>query len=251
LGDALPKTQQYCLFEQSKYGIEYIQVGIFLIALLDECLDELEYAGEVELLLFFLLSLEGAFGAVDVLPAYDASFLALVAVPPADVLDGLDGGELAVVDVDVVGDAHEWFVDIGDGVDLHAGGLETGLVDLPDLLVELGDLGVEEDDGNHLQGDEGGHVLNGVVVLVHADVRQQVHEVQKIVPFRSPVLEVLGDGTEVLLVEGDLHPLCFYLAEGVLGVLHFLLLCFDLESVAILVVLVLEELLQDEVLILF
>jgi hypothetical protein len=71
----------------------------------------------------------------DVLPADDPSLFALVAVPSADIFDGLDGGELAVVDVDVVGDPHKGFMHVGNGVDLDPQGLQISLVKLPDLLV--------------------------------------------------------------------------------------------------------------------
>lgn len=112
LGDALPQTQDHCLFEEPKHGVEDLQVHIFLIAFLDKRLDELKYAVEVKLLLLFFLPLKGSFGAVDVFLPDDASFFALVAIPSADVLDGLDGGELAVVDVDIVSDSHKGLVDV-------------------------------------------------------------------------------------------------------------------------------------------
>ena len=49
-------------------------------------------------------------------------------VPSADVLDGLDGGELAVVDIDIVSDADEWLMDIGNGEHLDTGCLQTCLI---------------------------------------------------------------------------------------------------------------------------
>lgn len=128
LGDTFPQTQNDCLFEQPKHGVEDLQVYILLVAFFDKSLDELQYAVEIKLLLFFFLALEGSFGAVDVFLPDDASFFALMAIPSADVLDGLDGGELAVVDVDVVSDSHEGFVDIDDWVELDSVGFDTGLV---------------------------------------------------------------------------------------------------------------------------
>lgn len=128
LGDALPQTQDDCLFEQPKHGVEDLQVHVLLVAFFDKSLDELQYAVEIKLLLFFFLTLEGSFGAVDVFLPDDASFFALMTIPSADVLDGLDGGELAVVDVDVVSDSHEGFVDIDDWVELDSVGFDTGLV---------------------------------------------------------------------------------------------------------------------------
>jgi hypothetical protein len=171
-----------------------------LVALLYEGFDELEYAGEVELLLFFLLTLEGTLGAVNILSPHHTPLFSLVAVPPADVLDGLDGGELAVGNVDVVGDAHEGLVHVGDREEFDASGLDAGLVDFADLLVKTCDFWVEQDDCNDLEGDQGRDVLYGVVVLVHADIGQQVDEMQEVVPLGHPILEVLGNGTEILLV---------------------------------------------------
>ena len=249
LRDALPEPEDDRLLEEAQHGVKDLQVHVLLVALFDECLDELEDAFEVKLLLLFLLALEGALGAVDVLLPDDASLLALVAVPPADVLDGLDGGELDVVDVDVVSDPHEGFVYVNDRVQLHPVGLEARFVQLSDLLVELGDLRVEEDDCDDLQGHQGGDVFDGVVVLVHADVCEQVDEVEEVVPLWPPVLEVLGDGRKVLLVQRDLHALGLDLAEGILRVLHLILLGLHLEAIAVLVDIVLEELLKDDVLV--
>lgn len=170
-------------------------------------------------------------------------------IPPADVLDGLDGSELAVGDVDVVGDADEGLVDVGDGEELDASGLDAGLVDFSDLLVETCDFGVEEDDGDDLEGDQGGHVFDGVVVLVHADIGEQVDEVQEVVPLGHPIFEVLGDRAEILLVQRDFHTLGLDLAESIMRVFIFILLRLDLEPVAILIIFVLEEFLQNQVLV--
>jgi hypothetical protein len=172
-----------------------------------------------------------------------------VSVPPADVLDSLDCSELAVVDVDVVRYPNEGLVGVGDGVEGLALLLRR-LVCLTDVVVELGDLVVEEDDGDYLEGDQGGDVLYGDVVLVHADVRQQVDEVQEVVPLCAPVLVVLGNRTEILLVEGDLHTFRLDFAEGILRVLHLVLLGLYLEAETVEVVLVLEEVLENDVLVL-
>lgn len=51
-----------------------------------------------------------------------------MAIPSADVLDGLDGGELAVVDVDIVSDPHEGLVDVDNRVQLDSVGFDTGFV---------------------------------------------------------------------------------------------------------------------------
>lgn len=106
-----------------------------MVAIFDESFDELEYACEIEFFLFFFFPLEGSFSPVDVFPSDHSPLFALMPVPPADVLDGLDGGELAVVDVDVMGDAHKWLVDVGDGEHLDARCLQTCLIYLADLLV--------------------------------------------------------------------------------------------------------------------
>jgi hypothetical protein len=73
--------------------------------------------------------------------------------------------------------------------------------------------------------------------------------VQEVVPFGPPIFEVLGDGAEVILVESDFHSLGLNLAERILRILHLVLLSLNLESVAILIVLVLEEFLENQVLI--
>lgn len=125
-----------------------------MIALFDERLDELEYTIEVKLLLFFLLAFKGALSAIDILLSDDSSFFTLMAVPSADVLDSLDGGELAVVDVDIVCDPHEGLVDVDNGVKLDSIGLNACLVELSDLLVELSDFWVEKDHCYDLQGDQ-------------------------------------------------------------------------------------------------
>lgn len=106
-----------------------------MVAVLDESFNKLEYASEVEFFLFFFFALEGSFCSVDIFPSHDSSFFALMPVPPANVLDCLDGGELAVVDIDVMGDTHKWLVDVGDGEHLDTRCLQTCLVYLTDLLV--------------------------------------------------------------------------------------------------------------------
>lgn len=125
-----------------------------MVAILDESFNKLEYAREVEFFLFFFFALEGSFCSVDIFPSHHSSFLALVPVPPANVLDGLDCGELAVVDIDIMGDTHKWLVDVGDGEHLDARCLQTCLIYLANLLVQTGDFGVEQYHCHDLQRDQ-------------------------------------------------------------------------------------------------
>lgn len=125
-----------------------------MIAFFNKRLNELQDTIEVKLLLFFFLPLKGALGAIDILLSDDSSLFSLMAVPSADVLDGLDGGELAVVDVDIVCDSHKGLMHVHNGVKLHSVGLDTGLVELSDLLVEFCDFWVEEDHCYDLKGDQ-------------------------------------------------------------------------------------------------
>ncbi len=215
-------------------------------ALLDELLNVEQDGCDVELLLLFLLALEGTLGLVYVFLPYHSPLFALMPIPPADVLDGLDGGELAVGDVDVMGDPHEGLVDVGDGVD-H---LSCLLVGLPNHVVETLDFWVVEDDGHNLECHQGRHIFDGVVVFIHADIGQEVDELQEVVPFGSPVLEVLRDRAEVLLVEGNLHPLRLDLAVRILGELRLVLFGLHLEPITENILLVFKEMLQDDVLVL-
>jgi len=73
---------------------------------------------------------------------------------------------------------------------------------------------------------------------------------QEIVPLGSPILEVLGDRTEILLVKCNFNAFSANLAEGILGSLLLILLGLNLEPVAIEIILILEEFLQDYVLVL-
>ena len=73
---------------------------------------------------------------------------------------------------------------------------------------------------------------------------------QEIVPLGSPILEVLGDRTEILLVKCNFNAFSTNLAEGILGSLLLILLGLNLEPVAIEIILILEEFLQDYVLVL-
>ena len=117
-----------------------------MVAPADEVSDEIENTIDVEFLLLFLFAFEGSLGAVDVFLSDIASLLALVSVPPADVLDGLNRGEFAVADVDVVSDAQEWLVDISDGMQFVLIILEVVIINFPNGGVQLLDLRVKEDD---------------------------------------------------------------------------------------------------------
>jgi hypothetical protein len=203
------------------------------------------------LFLFFLLAFEGTFGAVNVFLAYYTAFFTLMPVPPADVLDGFDLGEFAVVNVDVLGDPDEGFVHVLDGVFVVAFLDEVGFVGGVDHLVEGFDLGVQQDDGDGLEGDECGDVFDGVVVLVHADVGEEVDEVEEVVPFGSPIFVVFGDGAEVLFIEGDVYSFGVDFAVGVLQIFHYVFFGLYLEAIAEIVFLVLEEMVEDDLLVLF
>ena len=128
--------------------MEDVEVCVVLVAGLDESGNVFQDGSEVELLLFLLLALKGSFGGIDVLPSDYAFLLALVAIPSADILDSLDRSKLIVVDVDVMRDSNEGLVHVGNWekrLPLHS------LVGLADLVVEPGDVGVEEDDSDHLE----------------------------------------------------------------------------------------------------
>ena len=102
-----------------------------------------------------------------------------------------------------------------------------------------------------MEGHEGRNILNGIGVLIHADIGQQVYELQEIVPLRPPVLKILRNRTKVLLVERYLHSLGLYLAERVLRVLSLVFLGLYFEPIAKDVLLVFEKMLKDDVLVFF
>lgn len=222
-----------------------------MVAPADEVSDEIENTIDVEFLLLFLFAFEGSLGAVDVFLSDIASLLALVSVPPADVLDGLNRGEFAVADVDVVGDAQEWLVDISDGMQYVLIILEVVIINFPNGGVQLLDLRVKEDDCGKLQSYKGRNILNSFVILVHTHVCQEVHKLQEIVPMRPPVLEILWNWNELLLVQGYLHSLALYLTKRIIWIFVLVFLVCCLETVAVLILRVLEELLQYNFLILF
>lgn len=170
--DAFPEAEGDGVFEQQEHCIEDVQIRVVLRALFDELFDILQDGVDVELLLFFLFALEGTLGLVYVFLADDPLLLSLVAVPATDGFDGFDGSELAVGYVDVVGDANERLVHVCYRVN-H---LPCSLVCLLYQLVQVLYLGVIQDYSHYLESDQGRNVLNGVAVLVHADVRQQVYE---------------------------------------------------------------------------
>lgn len=73
---------------------------------------------------------------------------------------------------------------------------------------------------------------------------------KEIVPLRSPIFEILRDGRKILLIKCNLHPFGLNLAEGILRVLHLIFLGLHLETIAVFVVIVFEEFLEDYVLVL-
>lgn len=74
---------------------------------------------------------------------------------------------------------------------------------------------------------------------------------KEIVPLRSPILEILRDGRKILLIKCNLHPFGLDLAERILRVLDLIFLGLHLEPIAVFVVIVFEEFLEDYVLVLF
>lgn len=73
---------------------------------------------------------------------------------------------------------------------------------------------------------------------------------KEIVPLGSPIFKVLRDGRKILFVKCDLHTFCLDLAEGILRILHLIFLGLHLETIAVFVVIVLKEFLEDDVLVL-
>lgn len=133
--NAFPEAEKDGFLEKTKNRIENIEVGILLIALLNESLNKFEDAGEVKLLLFFFLSLEGSFCSINVLTAHNSTLFALMAIPSANVLDGLDGSELAIVNVNIMSNSHKWLMHVGNREQPDASIPKTCLIDLSDLLV--------------------------------------------------------------------------------------------------------------------
>ena len=152
--------------------MQNVQHCVALSALLDEFLNVEQDSGDVEFFLLFLLPLKSALGLVDVFLPDHSSFFSLMSVPAADGFDGFNGSELAVGDVDVMGNSHERFVDVGNGVN----DLPCLLVSLLYHIVETLDFRVIEDDGHNLESDQGRDIVNGIVVLVHADIGEEVDE---------------------------------------------------------------------------
>lgn len=74
---------------------------------------------------------------------------------------------------------------------------------------------------------------------------------QEIVPLRPPILEVLGDGRKILHVKCDFHAFGLDLAERILRIFDLIFLGLHLETIAVLVMVVLEELLENDVLVFF
>lgn len=152
--------------------MQNVQHCVVLSALFDEFLNVEQDSSDVEFFFLFLLPLKSTFGLVDVFLPDHSSFFSLVPVPATDGFDGFNRSELAVGDVDVMGNSHERLVDVGNGVN----DLPCLLVGLLDHIVEALDFRVIEDDGHNLESDQGRHIVNGVVVLVHADVGEEVDE---------------------------------------------------------------------------
>lgn len=73
---------------------------------------------------------------------------------------------------------------------------------------------------------------------------------KEIVPLRSPILEILRDGRKILLIKCNLHAFGLDLAEGILRVFDLIFLGLHLETIAVFVVIVFEEFLEDYVLVL-
>lgn len=73
---------------------------------------------------------------------------------------------------------------------------------------------------------------------------------KEIIPLGSPILKILRDGRKILFVKCDLHTFCLDLAEGILRIFHLIFLGLHLEAIAVFVVIVLEEFLEDDVLVL-
>lgn len=77
-----------------------------------------------------------------------------MSVPSTDIFDGFDGGEFAIVDVDVVSNTHKWFMDISNREHFYSGITKTGLIDLTNFLIKLGNFRIKEDYSYDLKRDK-------------------------------------------------------------------------------------------------
>jgi hypothetical protein len=114
--------------------VEDVEVCIILVAGLDESFNVFQDGSKVKLLLFLFLTLEGSFCGINVFFSDNTFLLSLMTIPSTNIFDCLYWSKLIVVDIDVMGDSDEWFVDIGNGVE-SLSFLLGSLVRLPDLVI--------------------------------------------------------------------------------------------------------------------
>ena len=73
---------------------------------------------------------------------------------------------------------------------------------------------------------------------------------EEVIPLRSPIFIVFGDGTKVLFIQGDFDSFSFDFAERILRVLYLILFRLYFETIAKEILFIFEEVLQDYILIL-
>ena len=84
----------------------------------------------------------------------DNPFLfSLMPIPSVNVLDGLDGNEFAVVNVDIVSNTDKRFIDISNGIYFYSSSLQTLFIEFSYLLIQAGYLWIEKDDSYDVEGN--------------------------------------------------------------------------------------------------
>ena len=112
-------------------------------------------------------------------------------------------------------------------------------------------LWVEENYRYSLQRNQGRNVLNRIIILIHTDVGQQIHEMKEIIPLWPPVFVVLLNGTEILFIKSYVYSFRLYFTERILKVLNFIFFSLNLKSITEMIIFVFEKFVKDDVLILF
>ncbi len=72
---------------------------------------------------------------------------------------------------------------------------------------------------------------------------------QEIVPFRSPIFEVFGDRTKILIMQCYLNSFSFDFTKWILRILNLIFLCLDFKPIAIFIFFILEKFIKNQILI--
>jgi hypothetical protein len=230
--------------------VENLKIIDFLAAVIQEALDIHQKIFKVVLFLFFFLTFVHSFSFGDVFNFTELSFI-VEFVPFHNLSDSANGRELEVIDVSVMPDSDERFMNVGVGE-------STNIFLFFEFLVQDKNFRVYQDSGDHSEWHVVFNVFDCLIVAIHANISKQVDIGEQVIEFIGISLEKFRKSARVFSsAEDDLHNFVSLFLSNIIqivfnfrnAILH-LKLKGEIPSVQIFIfVAIVEEIVQKDLLI--